>query len=359
MFGLAAFLLLAVSAPQLPQQKPTAEPAGSVHEYVTVERIVITGRVIDRFGKAIPALATADFRLRVDGKETAIESVDWIPPQSELRQAPPAAAGAEAAKRDLPRKKAEIPGPVTQMTSSRTIVMLFQWEIAGQKDRGFVRMMRQAERMIESSTPDEKIAVLGFGSSLRLLQDFTNDHMALRDAIEAIRSWRFQGRPAAAAGPSLAPTIANCGSRDSIRKALVCVGSALQTLPGPKTLLFFGWSIGRPKRDSWFVEYPAMIEAISKARTSVFVLDVSDAQHSLEPSLKLLAADTGGLFNGGCIYEMMYCADLARLKTKRAIEGGTYELVFRDPAKVRGWHEVEVQLTGVNGIAVFQQWYRN
>ena len=102
-----------------------------------------------------------------------------------------------------------------------------------------------------------------------------------------------------------------------------------------------------------------MIEAISKARTSVFVLDVSGGHHWLEPSLELLAADTGGLFNGGCMYEMMYCAHLARLKTQRAIEGGTYEIVFRDPAKTRGWHEVEVKLIGRDGIAVFQQWYRD
>jgi hypothetical protein len=359
MFGLIALLVLARGAPQLLQQKPTATPVGSVHESVTVERIVITGRVIDRFANAIPGLSTADFRLRVDGKETAIESVDWIPSQSQLPHAPPVATPAETANRDVPRRKAEIPGPATQMTSSRTVVMLFQWEIAGQKDTGFVRMMRQAERMIESSSPDERIAVLAFGSSLRLLQDFTNDRTALRDAIEGIRSWHFHGRPAAAAGPSFATAIAGCGPRDSIRKALVCVGSALQTRPGPKTLLFFGWSIGRPKRDSWFLEYPAMIEAISKARTSVFVLDVSDAHHSLEPSLKLLAADTGGLFNGGCIYEMMYCADLARLKTERAIEGGAYELVFRDPATKRGWHEVEVQLVRGNGIAAFQQWFRD
>ncbi|HLN57884.1 MAG TPA: hypothetical protein VK416_04945, partial [Thermoanaerobaculia bacterium] len=221
------------------------------------------------------------------------------------------------------------------------------------------RMMRQAERMIESSASDEKTAVLSFGSSLRLLQDFTNDPVALHDAVEAIRSWHFQGRAPASAGPSLAAGIAGCGQRNSIRKAIICIGSALQAFPGSKTLLFFGWGIGRPKRDSWFVEYPAMIEAISKARTSVFVLDVSGRHHWLESSLELLAADTGGLFNGGCTYEMMYCADLARMKTQRAIEGGTYELVFRDPAKARGWHEIEVKLIGRDGIAVFQQWYRD
>ncbi len=339
------------------QRRPEVQ---EVQERVTVERVVVTGRVIDRYANPIPGLAAKDFRLRVDGRDAPIESAEWIPPRPQPDQHPViGTTTAGTPEEDLSPRRPTPAGQATPAGPSRMVVMLFQWEIAGQKDTGFVRMMRQAERMIESSTPDEKIAVLAFGSSLRLLQDFTNDHMALHDAIEAIRSWRFQGRPPATAGPSLAATITDCGQRNSIRKAIVCVGSALQTIPGPKTLLFFGWSIGRPKRDSWFLEYPAMIEAISKARTSVFVLDVSGSHHSLEPSLKLLAADTGGLFNGGCIYEMMYCADLARLKTERAIEGGTYELVFRDPAKERGWHEVEVQLVRGNGIAVFQSWYRD
>jgi VWFA-related protein len=314
--------------------------------------------VIDRFANAIPGLAASDFRLRVDGRETAIETVDWIPSQVQDAQGSKLiATGRDTADQDSARRKAEIAGPAAETTAPRTLVMLFQWEIAGQKDTGFVRMMRQAKRMVESSTPEDRIAVLAFGSSLRLLQDFTNDHAALRDAIEAVRSWNYHGHPAAA-GPTLAGAIADCGSRNSIQKAIVCAGSALQTLPGSKTLLFFGWTIARASRATRYIDYPAMIEAISKARTSVFVLDVSDGHHSLELGLKQLAADTGGLYNGGCLYEMMYCADLATAKTQRAVGGGTYEIVFRDPTTTRGWHEVEVQLTTGKGIAVFARWYR-
>ena len=358
----ASALLIALILPpaQETATRPRRPELQEVQERVTVERVVVTGRVIDRFANPIPGLEAKDFRLRVDGRDAPIESVEWIPPLSQPdRQTVVSTTASEAPEADLPPRRPPPAGQATSAGPSRMVVMLFQWEIAGQKDTGFVRMMRQAERMVESSAPDEKIAVLAFGSSLRLLQDFTNDHAALRDAIEAIRSWRFQGRPPAAAGSSLAAEIAGCGHRNSIRKAVVCIGSALQAFPGSKTLLFFGWGIGRPKRDSWFVEYPAMIEAISKARTSVFVLDVSDGHHWLDTSLELLAADTGGLFNGGCIYEMMYCADLARLKTQRAIEGGTYELVFRDPAMAHGWHEIEIQLIGRDGIAAFQQWYHD
>lgn len=63
--------------------------------------------------------------------------------------------------------------------------------------------------------------------------------------------------------------------------------------------------------------------------------------------------------DGGCIYETMYCADLIRLKVHRAVEDGTYELVFRNPAVARGWHQVEVELVGRPGTPLFHRWYRD
>jgi hypothetical protein len=55
----------------------------------------------------------------------------------------------------------------------------------------------------------------------------------------------------------------------------------------------------------------------------------------------------------------MYCADLIRLKVHRAVEDGTYELVFRNPAVARGWHQVEVELVGRPGTPLFHRWYRD
>jgi hypothetical protein len=102
-----------------------------------------------------------------------------------------------------------------------------------------------------------------------------------------------------------------------------------------------------------------MIEAIAKARTSVWVLDVSDGKHTIAEGIARLAFDTGGLYNGGCIYETMYCADLIRLKVHRAVEGGTYEIVFRNPAAGRGWHEVDIELINRSGTPLFHRWYRD
>ena len=341
-------LLLTLALP-LAQEKPPVTPPGRVEERVTVRRVVLTGRVIDRFANAIPGLARSDFRLRVDGAETAIESVEWIP----ARPAPapdPARAQAQTAPEPAAESVPQAP--------PRRIVLLFQWEIAGQKDVGFVRMMRQAKRFLDSAGPDDRVAVLGYGSSLRLLQDFTTDRAAVEAAIEKVRSPSWSGRLENAGGPTLFGAAAGgCGRTDSIEKALLCIGNALAEVPGPKTMLFFGWTAATTK-ETWRNEYPAILEAIERAETSVSVLDVSDGRRvSNKPvllgSLKSLAADTGGLYN-----ETFDFPDLARLRVERSLDG-SYELVFRGPAAGRGWHDVEIVLTGREGTALFPRWYRD
>jgi VWFA-related protein len=340
----SGLVLLLVFSPA--QEKRPDQEKGKVQERVTVDRVVVTGRVIDRFANPLPGLAANDFRLHVDGREIPIESVEWIPARRDSEQNPVPL---------LPETPPETEERPRLAAPSRLTVMLFQWEIAGQKDVGFVRMMRQAKRIVESAGRDDRIAVLGFGSSLRLLQDFTTNRAAVEEAILKIRSPNWGGRAEDADAETLSAAD-GCERADSIEKALVCIGSALQRLPGPKTLLFFGWTAATT-RDSWRVHYPSIIEAIGKAETSVFVLDVSDGKRYgkrvLPESLKTLAYETGGLY-----HETFDFPDLARQRVQRSLDG-YYELVFRDPAAGHGWHQVEVELTGGSGTALFHRWYRS
>jgi hypothetical protein len=122
-------------------------------------------------------------------------------------------------------------------------------------------------------------------------------------------------------------------------------------------MLFFGWTAATTK-ETWRDEYPAILEAIGRAETSVSVLDISDGRRVttkpvLPQSLKDLASDTGGLYN-----ETYDFPDLARRRVERSLEG-YYEIVFRDPAIRRGLHEVEIELVGRAGTPVFHRWYQN
>lgn len=349
---LGVLLALSLSSQQtLPAgQKGPTEPKGQVQERVAVERVILKGRVLDRFAKPVPGLGVSDFRLLVDGLETPIESVDWNPGRPTPRHAAEAAtadAAAPAAGGSLPEATGE-GAPEPQL-----FVMLFQWEIAGQKDVGFMRMVRQALEFADSRAPQDRIAVLGFGASLRVLQDFTRDRAAVRRAILEVRSANLSGP--GDAGPSLAKDAALCGRSDSIEDAFVCIGSSLRPIPGPKTLLFFGWTL-ESHPFSMRIHYPSIIEAIAAAHTTVFALDVSDGSHRLAAGLKQLAVDTGGTYQ-----ETFDFPSFARERVETALEG-SYELVFRNPATERGWHGVEVTLaddSGRRGHAVFPRWFRN
>jgi hypothetical protein len=119
------------------QEKPGVPEKGKVQERVTVERVVITGRVIDRFANPISGLAAGDFRLRVDGREAAIESVEWIPARPQSAQSPAVAkTDAEALEADLAPKGSAPVGQPTLAAPFRTIVMLFSGRSRGRKIPG-------------------------------------------------------------------------------------------------------------------------------------------------------------------------------------------------------------------------------
>src|SRR5215831_11671320 len=200
------WLLAAIAAFGTEDQKPQ-----EVQEKVVVSRVVITGHVIDKFANPITSLGINDFRLVVDGQDTPIESVEWVPQTKVSEEVPMAISPTEPVQ---PEK------PVPATVFRRLTVLLFQWEIAGQKDVGFVRMMREAERLVDSADPHDWFAVFGFGSSLRLIHDFTTNHESVKNAILKIRNTGWRGVRQETDGPTLAAQADACGRSDSIEAAL-------------------------------------------------------------------------------------------------------------------------------------------
>jgi hypothetical protein len=74
---------------------------------------------------------------------------------------------------------------------------------------------------------------------------------------------------------------------------------ALAGLPGEKTMIYLGWGLGRFGSGGVRMtpDYKPAVKALSAARVSVFVLDVTSADyHSLEVGLQSVAAATGGTY---------------------------------------------------------------
>jgi VWFA-related protein len=313
-------------------------------ERVLVERVVVNAHVVDRFSVPIRGLSPKDFVVRVDGKAVALESVEWIgeDPRAEAPGAPaPGAASVDA------------PSPAVSESEGRSIIMLFEWEVAAQKAVGFVRAQRLAIELVGGMHHRDRVAILLFDSRLWLRQDFTEDKARVAADLEHVLSHDEDRTPR---GPDSA--LARQLSLDDARgatspeKALELLGNALASTPGKKSLLFFGSQV-----ENWYgrstVHYGLARRSLSDAQTSVFCVDTSDGRHRLSRNLKQIAADTGGFY-----FETFDFPRMALRSLERALSG-YYVLVFRNPAGPRGQHEIAITLVGRSGTVAHRRFYED
>ncbi len=278
-----AWLGLPLLAGGLSGQEPPDLPRYG--ESLNVSRVVLDARVVDGRGAPLLGLQPGDFRVRVDGRPVAVESVRWV------TGAPPA----------LPPEQAALAAALPPLAPGRLVVLLFQKDLF-ERSRvgGLMKMATRGREVVAGLAPDDRVAVLVYDSRLRLLCDFSSDRARVRRAIE--RGVLFEGDlPWAPSGfPSLAAHLdRRAASRAAwLESALLELGRALEPLPGAKSLVLFGYGLGRltggrvvPEND-----YGSAVLALERARVSVFSLDVTNADaHSLEVGLMDVAADTGRL----------------------------------------------------------------
>jgi hypothetical protein len=211
-------------------------------------------------------------------------------------------------------------------------------------------------KFLETLTPQDRVAVMSIDTRLRLWQDFTADHEKLRYAIK--RSVFF-GKFSTAQSVE-APSLAANFDFEAARKvgtpetALLVTARALKPLPGAKSLVFFGFGMGRLSWPYFDMnpDYGPAAEALLDARTTVFTLDVTDADyHTLEVGLEKVAADTGGFYAKTHLFPAQA---MARLEGAIA---GHYVLVFEKPPNRPGAHRVEVKLVGRKGDVLAKESY--
>jgi hypothetical protein len=152
----------------------------------------------------------------------------------------------------------------------------------------------------------------------------------------------------ASSTPSLLAHITPARARKAydIERALELIGEALEPLQGAKSLVLIGHGFGRLTRDFVMMEnrFDEACQALVAARTSVFSLDVTDADyHSLEAGLQLVSEASGGFYERTHIFP-----DLAMQRLSAAL-AGYYVLFVERPARRRPVHDVDVELTRHDG----------
>ena len=328
--GLIAVLLTAVVAVgTLARAQQTPTPFGTT---VDVTRVLTEVRVVDDAGYPIADLGPEDFRVKISGKRAEVESVTWIPTTSEA-----------AALVATPQDGVMPSGALLIEPKPRLIVVLFQTDINLYRIKGVVRMAPQAADFVRNLAPTDRVAFLTFESHLQLRSDFTIDHEALAEMITTMEILDATIEPPEPSSPRLSEyfNVKQAHKAATISRALELIAQALAPMPGPKTLVLFGWGVGRYNRGHRITTTGVTnaIAALATARTSVFSLDITTADwHTLEIGLRKLSEDTGGLYLKTHLFP-----DTAMDKLVRVISS-YYELSILPPPKLKHPYLIDVKV---------------
>jgi hypothetical protein len=403
----------AASAPSsTPAPVTAAAPASAASaprfgEEIAVRLVTVVVRVVDGAGDPVLGLTPADLRVRVGRREVPVAAVDWVsagaaaagpaesagpakPAETAATSEPAGAAGpavgartgAAAAADDArpPRAPAgSAPGPealpalpaLPSESPGRLVVFFVQADNnAPSRVRGHLRTLPFTRELLAALQPADRVAVVSFDSHLKLWLDFTRDHEPVPAAIwQAIH---FGGRPPGPPGPdgrgpgaaarasepdAGGPSLARHFDFDaalraaSPERALAVTAAALAALPGEKELVFLAWGLGdfSPMGTKMTPAFAPAVQALTAARTSVFVLDVTEADsHSLEVGLRGIADATGGTYDKTNLFPSLAMRQLARTIS------GYYVLSLDAAALPESGGSVEVELRGRRGTVLLR-----
>ena len=312
-----------------------AQQAPRFVERVDVARVIVDARVLDDRGSPVMGLTADDFKVTIDGKTARVETATWVGRDT----------GVDIARLD----STPVLEPGAPAGPGRLIVYLFQKDVEASRLRGLMRMLLKSRAVLETLTPDDRVAILSFDYYLKIWTDFTNDRERL-DRILA-HDLLLAPRPPVV-GVSSAPSLVERLDPDTgrrtydIERALELIGDALEPLPGSKSLVLIGYGFGQLGLGGVAMEnnYGAARQALVAARTSVFSLDVTDADyHSLEAGLQLVSGQTGGFYARTNLFP-----DLAMRQLAGAL-AGYYVLIVEKPEGQQAARDIKTELTRRKG----------
>ncbi|MEP6716388.1 MAG: VWA domain-containing protein [Terriglobia bacterium] len=223
-------LLLAVSG--------WAQDSVDTHTTIRSEtRLVLVDSVVtDKKGTYIKDLTQKNFKVWEDNKEQAITSFSFE-------------AGAAAPANPRPHY----------------LVLFFDNSTASPSDQ--ISARKAATKFIEANAgPNRQMAVVEFGGSLRVTQNFTDDADRLKKVVSGVK---FASTGPNATGFGTAFT--NFSVR-SVLGGLRNMAKGLANVPGRKTLIFL--SSGFPMDQETLSEVTATIDACNRANVAIYPIDV-------------------------------------------------------------------------------------
>lgn len=329
----AALVALAVAAGT---EDPVAPRPSDVREEVEVRRVLVDVRALDDGGRAVRDLTPDELRVRIGGRDARVEAIDWVTGAS-----PPLGPDAAGADPETAADRAEPRWP------GRLIVLFFQRDILPVRGVGLMQMVSRARKYLDTLRPDDRVAIVMYDYHLHLYADFTDDHEHLG---EILRGALVPPDPLPVAGSGTFPSLFRHLDGDAAALAdypetgVLVVARALERLPGAKSILYFGWGMGKITGSGTFMnpDYPDMREALRRSRTALFSIDfVQSDIHGLEGPLISAAAESGGKYVKAYQFSIRAMNSVAR-----ALEGH-YELTLVPPDGLPpGEHALRIRVRG-------------
>ena len=181
------------------------------------------------------------------------------PAAEETAQSQPAPPGLEQPAPAPPERESKPAAPAPPPGGSRQLVLYFDLQGMSSADR--VRAQASAETLLNSpTTAADKIAVMIYAGSLKVLQDFTTGRDQLLQAVRNLPASGAQARSDYQIDRQLA----------SLESAVRMLGS----VAGKKLLLYFGDGMSHGGAGS-YPQLRAAIDAAERANVALFPVDVN------------------------------------------------------------------------------------
>jgi VWFA-related protein len=269
--GASAARAKAQPQPQQPAKTDAAAGQAAVPTGQTIKtesRIVLVDAVVtDKKGHYVTDLAQEDFKVFEDNKEQTISSFS-----------------SEA-------------NPTVQAAGQKHYMILF-FDYSSMETGDRIQAQGAAQKFIQSDAgPDRLIAVVNFGGTLVIQQNFTPDTKLLTAAVLSNGVPHISSNPETASGaamPSSAPVMVATTGMPSLNNAEADFGARsmllsirslaknLRGVPGRKMLILF--TAGFPLSNENMTELTATIDACNKANVAIYSLDVRGL---VAPTVKL------------------------------------------------------------------------
>jgi VWFA-related protein len=255
-----------LAKPEAPAQQ---QPVATSPVIRTESRVVLVDAVVtDKKGNYVHGLTQKDFKVYEDNKEQAVTSFSF---------------GSDSS------------GPVS--AQKHYMILFFDNSSMAAPDQIQARAAA-AKFVAEGAAPDRLMAVVDFGGSLLVKQNFTSNADLLTAAVSGVKHANIEtnGQDAALANPVMVASsglssISNAEADYGARTMLLAIRSLaknLRAVPGRKMLILF--SAGFPLDTERISELTATIDACNKANVSIYSLDVRGL---MAPALPVPGGPTG------------------------------------------------------------------